>query len=61
MTVIGPVTGTAYRFSGVERLLLMDPRDAVAIARSPLFRVEEVLEVLASEGALSKHRGGPDA
>ncbi len=42
--VKGPVTGIEYRFSGLERLQLVDPRDAAAIARSSLFRVEGVVE-----------------
>jgi hypothetical protein len=42
--VKGPVTGTDYRFSGIERLQLVDPRDAVAIVRHPLFRVEGIVD-----------------
>jgi len=61
VTVRGPVTGTDYRFSGVERLQLVDPRDAVAIVRSPLFRVEGLVELSAAEGASSRNRGGSDA
>jgi hypothetical protein len=49
--VKGPVTGSAYRFSGLERLQLIDPRDAVAIVRSPLFRIEGIIE-------LSDHEDG---
>jgi len=60
VTVKGPVTGTDYRFSGIERLQLVDPRDAVAIARSPLFRVEGLLELSAAEASARK-RGGSDA
>ena len=40
----GPVTGTEYHFSGLDRLQLVDPRDAVALLRNPLFRVEGVVE-----------------
>lgn len=43
--VTGPVTGTAYRFSGLERLQLIDPRDAFALVRSPLFRIEGIIEL----------------
>jgi hypothetical protein len=48
VVVTGPVTGASYRFSGTDRLQLVDPRDAVAIVRNPLFRVEGVVEVPAS-------------
>jgi|GEM_PF-2019874 len=41
----GPTTGTAYRFSGIERLQLVDPRDAVSITRNRLFRIEGVVEI----------------
>ena len=41
--VKGPVTGTDYRFSGIERVKLVEPRDAVAIVRDPLFRVEGIV------------------
>jgi hypothetical protein len=40
----GPVTGTPYRFSGLARLQLVDPRDAVSIVRDPLFRFAGVVE-----------------
>ena len=43
--VKGPVTGTIYRFSGAERVQLLDPRDAVVIARSTMFRAEGLVEV----------------
>jgi hypothetical protein len=46
----GPVTGVEYRFSGLERFQLVDPRDAVAIARNPLFRVEEIVELSDDDG-----------
>lgn len=44
----GPVTGSSYSFSGTERLQLVDPRDAVAIVRNRLFRMEGVVEVSVS-------------
>jgi hypothetical protein len=43
--VKGPVTGTSYSFSGVDRVRLLDPRDAMAIVRNPLLRVEGVVEL----------------
>lgn len=43
--VKGPVTGTSYQFSGIDRLQLVEPRDAVAIVRNPLFRIEGIIEV----------------
>ena len=43
--VRGPATGHDYRFSGLERLQLVDPRDAVAMVRNPLFRIEGVIEL----------------
>jgi hypothetical protein len=45
VVVKGPVTGVDYRFSGLERLRLVDPRDAVQILRNPLFRVEAIVEL----------------
>lgn len=61
LTVIGPATGTVYRFSGLSRSLLVDPRDAIGIARSSLFRIEELLEVSAGEGPLGRDRSDADA
>ena len=43
--VKGPVSGSNYRFSGIERVQLVDPRDAVAIMRNRMFRVEGVVEI----------------
>jgi|GraSoiStandDraft_35_1057300.scaffolds.fasta_scaffold04931_3 hypothetical protein len=43
--VKGPVTGHDYHFSGSARLQLVDPRDAVVIARDPSFRIEGVVEL----------------
>lgn len=45
ITVRGAVTGTAYSFSGVSRVQLVDPRDAVAMSRNAMFRFEGLLEV----------------
>jgi hypothetical protein len=45
IVVEGPATGVGYRFSGTARVQLVDPRDAVAIVRNPLFRVDGLVEV----------------
>jgi hypothetical protein len=45
IVIKGPVTGSSYQFSGIDRVQLVDPRDAVAITRNRLFRVEGVVEV----------------
>jgi len=45
VVVKGPATGADYRFSGIERLQLVHPQDAVVIVRNPLFRIEGVVEV----------------
>ena len=41
----GPATGAVYRFSGLDRQQLVDPRDAVALLRSSAFRFDGVVEV----------------
>jgi hypothetical protein len=41
----GPATGIDYRFSGVETLQLVDPRDAIVMVKNPVFRIEGVVEV----------------
>jgi len=46
----GPVTGSTYRFSGSERVQLVDPRDAVVMARERLFRIEGIVEMPLSPG-----------
>src|SRR5262245_37012278 len=61
LTVIGPATGTVYRFSGLSRSLLLDPRDAFSIARSSLFRIEELLEVSTDQVTLVRARSDADA
>jgi hypothetical protein len=48
IVVKGPVTGSNYRFSGVDPVQLIDPRDAVALTRTPIFRIEAVVELPAS-------------
>jgi hypothetical protein len=48
VVVQGPVTGLSYHFSGIDRLQLVDPRDAVAILRNPLFRAEGLVEIATS-------------
>ena len=50
----GPATGNDYRFSGVERLQLIDPRDAIAMVRNPLFRIEGIVADAAPGAAASK-------
>jgi hypothetical protein len=45
VVVQGPVTGVMYHFSGIDRVQLVDPRDAVAIVRNQLFRIEGVVEI----------------
>jgi hypothetical protein len=39
------VTGAEYKFSGTDREQLVDPRDAVAIAKNSVFRAVGVVEV----------------
>jgi hypothetical protein len=38
--VRGPVTGTEYVFSGLQRLQKVDPRDAIAVLKNQMFRVK---------------------
>ena len=45
VVVKGLVTGTSYQFSGIDRVQLVDPRDAVTIVRNPLFRIEGIVEL----------------
>ncbi len=47
----GPVTGVVYQFSGIQRANLVDPRDAVVIARDRLFRIEAVVDISVREMA----------
>ncbi len=44
--VTGPVTGRTYRFSGKASVQLVDPRDAVSIARRQAFRLEGLVKVM---------------
>jgi len=55
------VTGRDYRFSGLERLQLVDPRDALVLMRSPLLRIEGVVELPMAAEEASGNRGGGDA
>lgn len=50
VVVKGPVTGTSYQFSGIDRLQLVDPRDAIMIVRNPVFRIEGIVEVELGQG-----------
>lgn len=43
--VTGPVTGTRYRFSGVDREHLVDPRDAIVIVKDRIFQIEGIVEL----------------
>jgi hypothetical protein len=45
VVVKGPVTGTSYQFSGMDRVQLVDPRDAIAIVRNPLFLIKGIVEL----------------
>ena len=54
VVVKGPATSTDYRFSGLERLQLVDPRDAIAIVRNPLFRIVGVTEMPLAGAASAK-------
>jgi hypothetical protein len=45
VAVKGPVTGTSYHFSGVDRSQIVDPRDAIVIVGNALFRIEGIVEV----------------
>jgi hypothetical protein len=54
--IIGPVTGSKYLFSGLSRIQLVDPRDAVMITRNRSFRIEGIVELTAS-GEAAKEGG----
>ena len=58
--VKGP-SGQEYRFSGFERVQLVDPRDAVVLLRNSLFRVEGLIELLDADEASSKLASAADA
>jgi hypothetical protein len=45
IVIKGPVTGSIYQFSGINRMQLLHPRDVALIARNPLFRVEGVVVI----------------
>jgi len=44
VNVSGPATGKQYVFSGLHRLQDVDPRDAPAVLREPLFRLKGVTQ-----------------
>ncbi len=48
VTVVGAVTGRRYRFSGLDRLQRVDPRDAGALLREGVFRLKRVIQPTAS-------------
>ena len=43
VTLMGPITGKVYRFSGLQRLGAVDPRDAAAILRDRRFRLKGIM------------------
>jgi hypothetical protein len=59
--VKGSVTGAEYRFSGTERLQLVDPRDAIGITRNPLFRIEGLVELPRPSVTFVRRRESHDA
>ena len=55
--VQGMITGSEYRFTGLDRVQLVDPRDALTIVRNPLFRAEGVVEISSVEGGHAQAGG----
>ena len=51
VVVKGPASGASYAFSGRSRVRLVDPRDAVALVRDPMFRAEGLVELPAGGAA----------
>lgn len=45
LLVKGPMTGVSYRFSGIDREQLVDPRDAVRFAKDRNFQVIGVVDL----------------
>lgn len=43
MTVTGPITGRIYQFSGLQRVGVVDPRDAPGILRDRRFRLKRIV------------------
>lgn len=48
LVVVGPASGVRYLFSGVDREQLVDPRDAVSLAKDRHFRVIGLVDLSAS-------------
>jgi hypothetical protein len=48
ITITGSVTGQHYTFSGLNRLQLVDPRDAPVLLRERVFRLARVIQPTAS-------------
>ena len=48
VTVVGSVTGRSYKFSGLDRLQHVDPRDASTLLRQRVFRLKRVIQPTAS-------------
>ncbi|MBC8871644.1 MAG: hypothetical protein H8E44_19635 [Planctomycetes bacterium] len=57
IVVKGPATGTDYRFSGRDRVQLVDPRDGASMIRVGVFRIETIVE-LPEASAAERRKGG---
>ena len=44
LSVVGPVTGMNYTFSGLQRIREVDPRDAPGILRDRRFRLKGIAQ-----------------
>jgi hypothetical protein len=53
-----PATGNQYRFSGVEPVRLVDPRDAITLARDPIFRIEGLIELSTDDNPSTEEEDG---
>jgi hypothetical protein len=45
IVVKGPSTGSEYQFSGLDRVQLVDPRDAIRLLQSGPFEMDGIVEV----------------
>lgn len=54
--MIGPATGAKYEFSGLSRVQIVEPRDALALVRHLQFRFEGLVR---SSNANEESRNGP--
>ena len=57
----GPVTGTKYQFSGMDRVRLVHPRDAIVIVRNSLFRIEGIVELSIDDKGVANGQTGSQA